>query len=86
MKSYDDSIHNLIYNVDASHLPNNEKTEVFFPNNRNEVIEVVQYAIDNNRKIVCRAGWTNLVWNCLPSKNTIVIDLSGLNKVLEQIN
>lgn len=84
MKSYKDTIHNLIYNVDASHLPNNEKTEVFFPNNRNEVIEVVQYAIDNHKKIVCRAWWTNLVWNCLPSKNTIIIDLSKLNKVLNQ--
>jgi urate oxidase len=55
MKSYNDSIHNLIYNVDASHLINDEKTEVFFPNNRNEVIEVVEKAIENNNKIVCRA-------------------------------
>ena len=84
MKSYDDSIHNLIYNVDASHLLNNEKTEVFFPNNRNEVIEVVQYAIDNNKRIVCRAWGTNLVWNCLPGRNTIIIDLSALNKILNQ--
>ncbi len=84
MKSYNDSIHNLIYNVDASHLVNNEKTEVFFPNNRNEVIEVVQYAIDNDKKIVCRAWGTNLVWNCLPWKDTIVVDLSALNKILEQ--
>ncbi len=84
MKSYNDSIHNLVYNVDASHLVNNEKTEIFFPNNRNEVIEVVQYAVDNDKKIVCRAWWTNLVWNCLPWKNSIVIDLSKLNKVLNQ--
>jgi hypothetical protein len=55
MKSYNDSIHNLIYNVDASHLVNDEKTEVFFPNNRNEVIEIVEKAINENKKIVCRA-------------------------------
>jgi hypothetical protein len=55
MKSYNDSIHNLIYNVDASHLANDEKTEVFFPNNRNEVIEIVEKAINDNKKIVCRA-------------------------------
>ena len=84
MKSYNDSIHNLIYNVDASHLSNDEKTEVFFPNNRNEVIEIVEKAINDNKKIVCRAWGTNLVGNCLPSKNTIVIDLSALNKILEQ--
>ena len=84
MKSYNDSIHNLIYNVDASHLANDEKTEVFFPNNRNEVIEIVEKAINETKKIVCRAWGTNLVWNCLPWKNTIVIDLSALNKILEQ--
>ena len=84
MKSYNDSIHNLIYNVDASHLVNNEKTEVFFPNNRNEVIEIVEKAINENKKIVCRAWWTNLVGNCLPWKNTIIVDLSALNKILEQ--
>ena len=84
MKSYNDSIHNLIYNVDASHLANDEKTEVFFPNNRNEVIEIVEKAINDNKKIVCRAWGTNLVGNCLPSKGTIVVDLSALNKILEQ--
>jgi FAD/FMN-containing dehydrogenase len=40
--------------------------------------------VKENKKIVCRAGGTNLVGNCLPSKNTIVIDLSALNKILEQ--
>jgi len=84
MKSYNDSIHNLIYNVDASHLVNDEKTEVFFPNNRNEVIEIVEKAINENKKIVCRAWGTNLVGNCLPWKSTIVVDLSALNKILEQ--
>ena len=84
MQSYNDTLHNLIYNVDASHFENNEKTEVFFPNNRNEVIEIVEKAINENKKIVCRAWGTNLVGNCLPSKNTIVVDLSALSKILEQ--
>lgn len=84
MKSYNDSIHNLIYNVDASHLVNDEKTEVFFPNNRNELIEIVEKAINESKKIVCRAWGTNLVGNCLPWNNTIVVDLSALNKILEQ--
>jgi len=84
MQSYNDPLHNLIYNTDASHFENNEKTEVFLPKNRNEVIEIVENAVKENKKIVCRAWGTNLVWNCLPSKNTIVIDLSALNKILEQ--
>ena len=84
MQSYNDPLHNLIYNTDASHFENNEKTEVFLPKNRNEVIEIVENAVKENKKIVCRAWGTNLVWNCLPSKNTIVIDLSALNKILDQ--
>ena len=84
MKSLNDPLHNLIYNTDASHFENNEKTEVFLPKNRNEVIEIVENAVKENKKIVCRAWGTNLVGNCLPSKNTIVIDLSALNKILEQ--
>jgi len=84
MQSYNDPLHNLVYNTDASHFENNEKTEVFLPKNRNEVIEIVENAVKENKKIVCRAWGTNLVWNCLPSKNTIVIDLSALNKILEQ--
>jgi len=84
MQSYNDPLHNLIYNTDASHFENNEKTEVFLPKNRNEVIEIVENAVKENKKIVCRAWGTNLVGNCLPSKNTIVIDLSALNKILEQ--
>ena len=84
MHSYKDPLHNLIYNTDASHFENNEKTEVFLPKNRNEVIEIVENAVKENKKIVCRAWGTNLVGNCLPSKNTIVIDLSALNKILEQ--
>ena len=84
MQSYNDPLHNLIYNTDASHFHNDEKTEVFLPNNRNEVISIVENAIKEWKKIVCRAWWTNLVGNCLPSKNTIVIDLSALNKILDQ--
>jgi hypothetical protein len=55
MKSYNDSIHNLIYNIDASHLTNDEKTEVFLPKNRNEAIEIVENAVKENKKIICRA-------------------------------
>ena len=84
MQSYNDPLHNLIYNTDASHFYNDEKTEVFLPNNRNEVISIVENAVKEWKKIVCRAWGTNLVGNCLPSKNTIVIDLSALNKILEQ--
>ena len=84
MKSYNDPLHNLIYNTDASHFENNEKTEIFLPKDKNEIIEIVQKAIDENKKIVCRAWWTNLVGNCLPNKDTIIIDISKINNVINQ--
>ena len=41
MKSYNDSVHNLIYNIDASHLPQNEDVEVFIPENKEEIINIM---------------------------------------------
>jgi len=82
MKSYNDSIHNIVYNTDASHLLQNVSTEVFIPENKDEVIDIVKKAISENKKVICRWWWTNLVWNCLPEDNYYVIDLSRLNSIL----
>jgi FAD/FMN-containing dehydrogenase len=54
MKSYNDSIHNLVYNTDASHLLQNVSTEVFIPENKDEVIDIVKKAITENKKVICR--------------------------------
>jgi hypothetical protein len=54
MKSYSDNIHNLIYNVDASHLFSNEEVEVLIPENKTEVKDIVDKAIKENKKVICR--------------------------------
>ena len=84
MKSYSDNIHNLIYNVDASHLFSNEEVEVFIPETKSEAKEIVEKAIKENKKVICRWWWTNLVWNCLPLKDSIIIDTSKLNSIIEK--
>jgi len=84
MPSYNDPHHNFIYNHDASHLENSAQTEIFFPNNKNDLIEIVEKAIQEKKKIICRGGGTNLVGNCLPNQNTRIVDLSKMNKILSQ--
>jgi hypothetical protein len=42
MKSYNDSLHNLAYNTDASHLLQNSNIEVYIPENKDEIIEIVK--------------------------------------------
>jgi hypothetical protein len=54
MKSYSDNIHNLIYNVDASHLFSNVEVEVFIPETKSEAKEIVEKAIKENKKVICR--------------------------------
>ena len=82
MKSYSDSIHNLVYNTDASHLFQNDAIEVVIPETKEELIDSVKTAVKENKRIICRAGWTNLVGNCLPEEWMLVIDISKLNKII----
>ncbi|MBR6908462.1 FAD-binding oxidoreductase [bacterium] len=56
MKSYSDSIHNLVYNTDASHLFQNDAIEVVIPETKEELIDSVKTAIKENKRIICRAG------------------------------
>lgn len=84
IKKYSDPIHDIAYNNDASHIANHFPTQVFLPENKEEVIEIVQKVIKENKKIICRWAGTNLVGNCLPVKNCFVVDMSKLDKIVEQ--
>lgn len=81
---YSDKIHDIAYNNDASHISNNFPTQVFLPENKEEILEIVQKAIKENKKIICRWAGTNLVWNCLPIKDCFVLDMSKLDNIIEQ--
>jgi len=82
-----DELHQIIYKIDASHLNVDASGyNIFIPENKNEVIEILQNAIDNNKKIIIRGSGTNLVGNCLPISNSYVLDMSKLNKIYELNN
>ena len=84
MQFYSDNHHSFVYNIDASHLIQNENVEVFLPENKDDIIAIVKKAIDENKRIICRAWWTNLVGNCLPSDGSYVIDFSNYNAVIDK--
>jgi FAD/FMN-containing dehydrogenase len=55
MKFYSDNHHSFVYNIDASHLIQNENVEVFLPENKDDIIAIVKKAIEENKRIICRA-------------------------------
>jgi len=82
--NYSDLIHDIAYNNDASHIANDFSTQVFLPEDKEEIIEIVKQAIKENKKVICRWAGTNLVGNCLPIKDCFVLDVSKLDKIIEQ--
>ncbi len=56
---------------------------VVFPENTNQVSEIVKYANKNNIPVIARAAATNLVGGCIPKKGGIVVHFSKMNKILE---
>ncbi|MBQ9553932.1 hypothetical protein IJU97_03085 [bacterium] len=51
---FNDELHNLVYNADASHLLQHYPVEVFLVDSKEEIIECVKNAVKEGKKIVCR--------------------------------
>ncbi len=87
MKNYSDILHKLSYNIDSSHVDyRNMDIDIFIPENKEEIIEILNKAIEDNKKVIIRGGGTNLVGNVLPPKNSYIIDVSKLNKIIDYSN
>ncbi len=56
---------------------------VVFPKSTEEVSKILKLAYENNIKVTPRGAGTNLVGSTVPSQNSIVIDLSHMNNILE---
>lgn len=56
---------------------------VVFPENTNQVSEILKFAHENNIPVVARAAGTNLVGACSPKKGGIIIHFSKMNKIIE---
>lgn len=77
----DREIDKFVYSTDASQLQG-ETSFVVWPTTRDQVHQLVLYARRSKKDLVVRGAGTNLVGGCVPS-DSIVIDLSKMNKVLE---
>lgn len=54
-----------------------------FPKSTQEVSGVLKYAYENNLPVTPRGAGTNLVGSTIPGGQGIVLDLSGMNRILE---
>lgn len=83
MKTYSDTLHSLVYNTDASHIKQQFSIDVALPSNKEELLVLLQKAVNANQHVLLRGGGTNLVGNVLPQENSLVIDCSRMNSILK---
>ena len=57
--------------------------EVCQPKNTREVQKAVLYAAQNGLAVTARGAGTGKAGGCVPSKNSLVIDFSKMNQILE---
>ncbi|ARM75396.1 FAD-binding oxidoreductase [Acidianus manzaensis] len=57
---------------------------VVYPKNEEEVIKVVEIALENHVPLVPRAGGKNNVGGIIPLKGGIIIDMTKMNKILNE--
>lgn len=72
----------LVYNSDASQIEG-KTVLVVRPGNAKEVHQIILFVKRNHGNIVIRGGGTGLVGGSVP-ENSVVLDLSRMNKVLEK--
>lgn len=73
------------YSTDSTNITNpDEIAEVIvFPQNTNQVSEIMKFAYKNNIAVVPRSAGTNLCGACIPKKGGIILDFAKMNKIIE---
>ena len=71
-----------IYSTDASRIKGNTRIVVYVENDK-QIHKIILFAKRNKAGIVARGGGTNLVGSTVPD-NSIVVDFSRMNKILEK--
>ncbi len=73
------------YSFDSTNIVEEVKIAdaVVFPENTNQVSEIMKFAHKNNIPVVARAAATNLVGGCIPKSGGIIIHFSKMNKIIE---
>ncbi len=71
-----------IYSCDSTNMTENERADaVVFPENTNQVSEIMKYANANKIPVVARAAGTSVCGACLPKFGGIILNLSKMNKI-----
>jgi len=73
----------LPYALDASIIYRGTPAYVVRPHSTEEVSEIVKFANENKIPVVPRGAGTNLVGAVVPPNGGIVVDLTGMNRILE---
>ncbi|MEM3066594.1 MAG: FAD-binding oxidoreductase [Nitrososphaerota archaeon] len=73
----------LPYALDASIIYRGMPTYVVRPHSTEEVSDIVKLANEQRIPVIPRGAGTNFVGAAVPSKSGIVIDLSGMNRIIE---
>ncbi|MCL7399542.1 MAG: FAD-binding oxidoreductase [Thaumarchaeota archaeon] len=73
----------LPYTLDASIIYKGMPTCVVRPHSTEEVSKIVKFANENRIPVVPRGAGTNLVGAAVPPNGGIVVDLTGMNRILE---
>lgn len=74
-----------IYSTDSTNITNPKEIAdiVVFPENKNQVSDIVKYANLHSIPVIARSAGTNLCGACLPKKGGIILDFSKMDKILE---
>ena len=70
-----------VYGTDSSRIKGNARLVVWVENAK-QIHQIILFAKRNKIDLVARGGGTNLVGGCVP-ENSVVIDFSKMNKILE---
>mgnify|MGYP000260911534 CR=1 FL=1 len=73
----------LPYTLDASIIYKGTPVCVVRPHSTEEVSKIVKFANENKIPVVPRGAGTNLVGAVVPPNGGIVVDLTGMNRILE---
>lgn len=73
----------VTYAFDSSPTPFSKPSFVILPKNRDEVVHTLIIANKYNMPVTVMSGGINVSGHCVPSENGIILDLRGMDKVLE---
>ncbi len=75
----------IAYSTDSTNIYNPDEVAdvIVFPENKNQVSNIMKYAYENCIPVVPRAAGTSVCGACLPKKGGIVIDFARMNKIIE---